>query len=219
MATKRVYDPATKTWKQVVVKDTKTKAKPKNSGSSNDKSGLSDSNSHNKSAKSKAIKKVNRKTLRTLEGNLSYVPNENTIKIKPRDTIELKGLGKYLSGKYYVVAVDRTFNSGGYSQTATVVKTNFKKSLKVYAKYPDEKSKLKAFDDTFKKNLDKYMASHKKAKPKKHTVVKGDTLYTISKKYYKTTKYAKTLAKINGNLAKSKWTKLPVGYKLIIAKK
>ena len=40
MATKRVYDPATKTWKQVVVKDTKTKAKPKDSGSSNDKSGL-----------------------------------------------------------------------------------------------------------------------------------------------------------------------------------
>ena len=116
-------------------------------------------------------------------------------------------------------SIERTLSSSGYTQTANVIKTNFRKSVKLVAKYPDEKSKLKDYDSIYKKNLSKYKSTHKGAKPKKHVVKKGDTLYSISKKYFKTTKYAKKLALINGNLAKSKWKKLPVSYKLVIAKK
>ena len=221
---KRVYDNETRTWKQVTV-DVKDK---NNSSSKRDKgkkkngstgTGTSDSKADKKATTSKTTKKVNKKTLRSLTGSLSFIPNENTIKIKPRDTIELHGLGKYLSGKYYVESIERTLSSSGYTQTANVIKTNFRKSVKLVAKYPDEKSKLKAYDSIHKKNLSKYKSTHKGAKPKKHVVKKGDTLYSISKKYFKTTKYAKKLARINGNLAKSKWKKLPVGYRLVIAKK
>lgn len=220
---KRVYDNETRTWKQVTVD-----VKNKNSSSKRDKgkkkngstgTGTSDSKAGKKATTSKTTKKVNKKTLRSLTGSLSFIPNENTIKIKPRDTIELHGLGKYLSGKYYVESIERTLSSSGYTQTANVIKTNFRKSVKLVAKYPDEKSKLKAYDSIYKKNLSKYKSTHKGAKPKKHVVKKGDTLYSISKKYFKTTKYAKKLARINGNLAKSKWKKLPVGYRLVIAKK
>lgn len=220
---KRVYDNETRTWKQVTVdvKDKNTSSKrdkgKKKNGSTG--TGTSDSKAGKKATTSKTTKKVNKKTLRSLTGSLSFIPNENTIKIKPRDTIELHGLGKYLSGKYYVESIERTLSSSGYTQTANVIKTNFRKSVKLVAKYPDEKSKLKDYDSIYKKNLSKYKSTHKGAKPKKHVVKKGDTLYSISKKYFKTTKYAKKLARINGNLAKSKWKKLPVSYKLVIAKK
>ena len=220
---KRVYDNETRTWKQVTVdvKDKNTSSKrdkgKKKNGSTG--TGTSDSKAGKKATTSKTTKKVNKKTLRSLTGSLSFIPNENTIKIKPRDTIELHGLGKYLSGKYYVESIERTLSSSGYTQTANVIKTNFRKSVKLVAKYPDEKSKLKDYDSIYKKNLSKYKSTHKGAKPKKHVVKKGDTLYSISKKYFKTTKYAKKLASINGNLAKSKWKKLPVSYKLVIAKK
>ena len=215
-----VYDPKTQSWKKSdSVTSTESNEDNTNTGGSDDVSGLADSTSENKSATSKATQKANKKTLRTLEGNLVYVPNENTIQIKPRDTIELKGLGNYLSGKYYVETVERTISSSGYSQSATVIKTNFRKSLKIVAKYPDEKSKLKDFGSIYQKNLETYKSTHKGATPKSHTVKKNETLYTISKKYFNTSKYASVLAKINGNLPKNKWTKLPVGYKLIIAKK
>ena len=220
---KRVYDNETRTWKQVTVdvKDKNTSSKrdkgKKKNGSTG--TGTSDSKAGKKATTSKTTKKVNKKTLRSLTGSLSFIPNENTIKIKPRDTIELHGLGKYLSGKYYVESIERTLSSSGYTQTANVIKTNFRKSVKLVAKYPDEKSKLKDYNSIYNKNLSKYKSTHKGAKPKKHVVKKGDTLYSISKKYFKTTKYAKKLASINGNLAKSKWKKLPVSYKLVIAKK
>lgn len=220
---KRVYDNETRTWKQVTVdvKDKNTSSKRDKGKKKNDSTGTgtSDSKAGKKATTSKTTKKVNKKTLRSLTGSLSFIPNENTIKIKPRDTIELHGLGKYLSGKYYVESIERTLSSSGYTQTANVIKTNFRKSVKLVAKYPDEKSKLKDYNSIYNKNLSKYKSTHKGAKPKKHVVKKGDTLYSISKKYFKTTKYAKKLASINGNLAKSKWKKLPVSYKLVIAKK
>ena len=198
---------------------TDTKGKEKNNGKdSSDKSNLKSSNSSKKTATSKSTKKANKKTLRTLVGKLVVVPNEYSIRIIPRSTVKLKGLGKYLSGNYYVKSVERTIDSNGYSQSAEVIKTDFRKSLKIYAKYPDEKSKIKDYESIYKKNLAKYKKKHKNAKPKKHIVKKKETLYTISKKYYKSTKYARVIGSIN-NLAKSKWKKLPVGYRLVIAKR
>lgn len=224
MANKTVYDPEERTWKKISDstpnKEEGNKEKGnKKTGGTDDDSGLSESSSSKKSTTGKSTKKANQKTLRTLTGNLSYVPNENTIKIKPRSTIELKGLGKYLSGKYYVESKEISIGSSGVSMSLSVLKTNFRKSLKIVAKYPDEKSKLKAFESTYKKNLEKYKKSHNGATPKSHVVGKKETLYTISKKYFNSTRYANQLAKINGSIPKKKWTKLPVGYKLVIAKK
>ena len=213
MATKRVLDTKSRKWKKV--SDTK---KDDSNKKTEDNSGLASSKSGKKTATSKATKKANRKTLYSLEGRLSYVPNENSIQLRAGETVKLKGLGSYLSGNYYVSSIERTISSSGYSQTATVLKTDFKKSLKIVAKYPDEKSKLKDYDSIYKKNLNKYMSTHKGAKPKSHVVKKKETLYTISKKYFKKTIYAKKLGTIN-NIPKKKWSRLPVGYKLVIAKK
>ena len=210
-------DPKTGKWTGTKT-DEKGKEKTSNKDTT-DKGGIKDSSSSKDTAPSKATQKVNKKTIRTLVGNLSMVPTENSIKVVPRSTIKLNGLGKYLSGNYYVETVERTIDaSSGYSQNAVVIKTDFRNSLKIYAKYPDEKSKVSDYESIYKKNLANYKKRHKNAKPKKHIVKKKDTLYTISKKYFKNTKYAKVLGSIN-HIPKSKWNKLPVGYMLVIAKK
>ena len=210
-------DPKTGKWTSTKT-DEKGKEKTSNKDTT-DKGGIKDSSSSKDTAPSKATQKVNKKTIRTLVGNLSMVPTENSIKVVPRSTIKLNGLGKYLSGNYYVETVERTIDaSSGYSQNAVVIKTDFRNSLKIYAKYPDEKSKVSDYESIYKKNLANYKKRHKNAKPKKHIVKKKDTLYTISKKYFKNTKYAKVLGSIN-HIPKSKWNKLPVGYMLVIAKK
>lgn len=210
-------DPKTGNWYNTKT-DEKGKEKTSNKDTT-DKSGVKDSSSSKDTATSKATQKVNKKTIRTLVGNLAMVPTDNSIKIVPRSTIKLNGLGKYLSGNYYVETVERTIDaSSGYSQNAVVIKTDFRNSLKIYAKYPDEQSKVSDYESIYKKNLANYKKSHNNAKPKKHIVKKKDTLYTISKKYFKNTKYAKVLGSIN-HIPKSKWNKLPVGYILVIAKK
>lgn len=67
----------------------------------------------------------------TLEGELSLKASKKTIAIKSGDTIIIEGIGKYLSGMYYVTSVKRTIdNSQGYSHTLTVIKTGFGSSLK-----------------------------------------------------------------------------------------
>lgn len=66
----------------------------------------------------------------TLQGELSIVPTDNSLKIKVGDTIKLKGVGKYLSGLYFVSEIKRTIGSDGYNQTLTVIKTGFGDSLK-----------------------------------------------------------------------------------------
>ena len=130
-----------------------------------------------------------------------------------------KTLGSDVEYTHKVESKEISIGSSGVSMSLSVLKTNFRKSLKIVAKYPDEKSKLKAFESTYKKNLEKYKKSHNGATPKSHVVGKKETLYTISKKYFNSTRYANQLAKINGSIPKKKWTKLPVGYKLVIAKK
>lgn len=130
----RKYDAKTHKWVKTADTSNSTSRGRNANTKSGDDSGLTSNNTNKKSAKGKTSKKINKKTIRTLEGSLNYLANENTIKIHPRDTIRLDNLGKYLSGKYYVSEVVRTISTSGYSQSATVLKTNFRKSLKIVAK-------------------------------------------------------------------------------------
>lgn len=67
----------------------------------------------------------------TLEGELRLTSTEKSIRIKVNDTIQLEGVGKYLSGLYYVAGIKRTLNKDtGYTHTLTVIKTGFGNSLK-----------------------------------------------------------------------------------------
>ena len=67
----------------------------------------------------------------TLVGELRLIPSKRTIRIRVGQTINLQGVGKYLSGQYFVSAVRRALDKdGGYSHSITVIKTGFGDSLK-----------------------------------------------------------------------------------------
>ena len=66
-----------------------------------------------------------------LTGEMELTPTTKSIGIKVNDTVEVFGLGKYLSGLYFVSSVTRTINeSKGYSQSIVLIRNGFGKSVK-----------------------------------------------------------------------------------------
>lgn len=86
--------------------------------------------SNTSKSKKKATQENDSKEFRTLQGSLKLRVNTKTIKLRVGETVRLIGLGKYLSGLYYITEISRTLDSSGYSQSITVIKTNFTKTLK-----------------------------------------------------------------------------------------
>lgn len=67
----------------------------------------------------------------TLTGEISLIPTANNLKIKAGCTIEIEGVGKYLSGIYFVSEVKKTISKDqGLSISATLYKNGFGKTLK-----------------------------------------------------------------------------------------
>lgn len=201
----RTYNPQTGTWTKNKSSNKgtgKTTSKTNSSGGSSSKSGSGSGGSSSigskNSSSSKTTKKLKQITLRTLEGTINYIATKETIKLKPGDTVQLKGLGKNLSGKYYVKEVTRSISTSGYTQTATVIKSAAGTSLKTKT--------IKAA------KRKKYLAGSKKYKVKK-----GDTLASISKKAYGATVLADKIYKDNKKKIPNK-KKLKVGTQLTIAK-
>lgn len=123
-----VYDPKTGTWKQVTVNsssDSSLSTENQTGGSvTTDPSSKVDS-------QGKADSEYIEVEFNTLQGELVLRATKKTISIHAGETIKIEGIGKYLSGLYYVSAVKRTIdNSVGYSHTLTVIKTGFGSSLK-----------------------------------------------------------------------------------------
>lgn len=196
----RTYNPKTGKWTQNTESPTNN-SKPKSSGSN-----LSSSSTDSKSTKGKVEKKSNKIEYNILTGQLNFIATKLTIKLKAGDTVRLKGIGNYLSGKYYVQDVTRSINSNGYSHSATLIKTDFGKSLK--------KTTKKSSGTTSATSTESSNTSNKNGK-RYYTVKKGDSLYSIAKKYYKDgSKYKKIL-----NADGSKITNpniIRVGQKLLI---
>lgn len=134
------YDPKTGTWVKSTVTDstksttppsTSTKNTPKSSGSTSGSSSVTvkSSGGSNRTAtevKSKTVKKVQEQLNNTLTGDVSVTPTPRSFSVKVNDTITLKGLGKYLTGDYFVSKITRAFSAdSGYSQTFSVLKTGF----------------------------------------------------------------------------------------------
>jgi len=150
--------------------------KSNKSNSSNKSSGdnLSSKSSSKNTSGGKVEKKYNYIEVNTLSGTLNFIVNEDTIKIKAGDTVKLKGLGKYLSGNYYVKDITRQISSNGYSHAATLIKTDVGASLKTTTKSKDKKKPAK-----------KVKSSNSKDNAKRtYTVKKGDCLWNIAKKFY-----------------------------------
>lgn len=151
-----------------------------NSGGSN----LTSSNSNKNSSTGSTEKKYNYIEINTLSGTLNFIVTEETIKLKAGDTVKLKGLGSYLSGNYYVNDLTRQISSNGYSHSATLIKTDFGKSLKTSTSTTNKKTKKKTPKKTPKKQ--KKVTSTPKASNAKrtYTVKRGDCLWNIAKRFY-----------------------------------
>lgn len=165
-----VFDNKTSTWtkSEVDTNEETNNDSPDNSGGDN----LTSSNSDKNSGTGIVEKEYNTIELNTLQGTLSFIATKDTIKIKAGDTVKLEGLGKYLSGDYYVKEVTRQISSSGYSHSAVLIKTDFGKSLKVTG-------------NTSAKEETKVASPPQADSAKRtHTVKKGESLWKIAKQYY-----------------------------------
>ena len=78
-----------------------------------------------------AEKKYIEAEFNTLTGEMVLTASEKSIRIKVNDTIQVDGLGSYLSGLYYVTAIRRVLSKdGGYSHSLSLLKNGFGGSLK-----------------------------------------------------------------------------------------
>ena len=193
------YDPSTGQWKKSTTtkKSTSQPVKPPKKGdkknnkksakkstttktSTNTKKGssnLTSSNPSKNTSSGKTEKKYNTIELNTLTGTLNYIATNKTIKLCAGDTITLKGIGKYLSGNYYVQEVTRSISSNGYSHSATLLKTDMGNKLKMSTSTNKKTEKTKTKKVT--------SSSKSTNKPQRtYTVKKGDCLWKIAKKFY-----------------------------------
>lgn len=143
------FNPTTGGWTHTQTDERKdTHQQTSSSPSTSEGSGLSDNNlvssgNSKDSSVGATEKKYNTIEINTLNGSLQYIANKDTIKLKAGDTVKLEGIGTYLSGDYYVQDITRTLDSSGYTHTATLVKTNFGKSLKKKTEGTVKPEKLK----------------------------------------------------------------------------
>lgn len=177
------YDPKTGKWTK---KTTNTgggssggggSSKKPSGSTSNSGGNLTSSNSNKNSSTGSTEKKYNYIEINTLSGTLNFIVTEETIKLKAGNTVKLKGLGSYLSGNYYVQDITRQISSNGYSHSATLIKTDFGKSLKTSTSTTNKKPVPKK---------EKKVTSTPKASSAKrtYTVKRGDCLWNIAKRFY-----------------------------------
>lgn len=162
------YDPETGIWSKST---TENGASDDNLSSGGDN--LTSSNSNSNSSAGAVEQEYNNIEINTLEGTLTFIVTEETIKLQAGDTVKLEGIGKYLSGDYYVKEVTRQISSNGYTHEATLIKTDFGKSLKLNSTVT-EKVEEKTVSSTPQSNTSQRI----------YTVKKGDSLWKIAKQFY-----------------------------------
>ena len=169
------YDPKTGKWtKNGGGSSSSNKGGSKSSSNSKSGDNLTASSSSKNDSSGQVEKKYNYIEVNTLSGTLNFIVNEDTIKLKAGDTVKLNGLGKYLSGNYYVKDITRQISSSGYSHSATLIKTDVGSSLKTSTKSKDKKKPVKKVTSS----------PSKSTAQRTYTVKKGDCLWNIAKKFY-----------------------------------
>lgn len=170
------YNPATGEWTQSTTTSSSSDSTSSSDSSSSSSSGgdnLTSSTSDSQSSTGSVEKQYNTIEINTLEGTLNFIVTEETIKLKAGDTVKINGIGKYLSGNYYVKDITRQISSNGYSHSATLIKTDFGNSLKLST-------------STTEKVVEEPVASSPSADTaqRTYTVKKGDCLWNIAKQFY-----------------------------------
>lgn len=151
---------------------------------SNGTDDLSSSNTDSDSSTGATEKEYNYIEMNTLSGQIAFIATERTIKLKAGDTVFLIGLGKYLSGLYYVKEVTRSINSNGYTQSAVVMKTDVGDNIKLSKSTDSFSAEGEHITNSRKKGV-YYSYSKTSTRPQRiHTVTVGETLWSIAKDYY-----------------------------------
>lgn len=139
---------------------------------SNNSDNLTSSNSDKNSSTGSVEKEYNDIEINTLSGTLNFIVTAETIKLKAGDTVNILGIGKYLSGSYYVKDLTRQIGSDGYSHSATLIKTDFGNSLKITSSAQKVNQKTTP------------SSSQASSAKRTHTVRKGECLWGIARHYY-----------------------------------
>lgn len=132
MATNLVYDPAQQKWVPSSSESVGSVAPATPASSPNENKPASASgNATQVNAAGQANKAQAELEYNTLEGDLVLRAKVGVLKITQDTTIELAGVGNYLSGLYYVSAVRYSLDaSSGFTMSCTLIKTGFGSSLK-----------------------------------------------------------------------------------------
>jgi nucleoid-associated protein YgaU len=149
----------------------------------------------NKSVQDKADKEYMDAEVNTLYADCEVVPDESAVKLKIGETVNVSGVGKYLSGEHYVHEISRRISKDdGYTVSMTLIRMGFGDSLKSVA----PKNVVDAPVQT-----------------QKYVIKRGDTLWEIAEKYYgKGSEYTK-IAEANG-IKPIDYRRLKIGRELII---
>lgn len=176
------YDPKTGKWTQNTSDNKSSSSKSSNNSNKETAStttsggdNLTSSNSDSTSSEGSVEKKYNTIELNTLSGTLNFIVTKETIKLRAGDTVKIKGIGKHLSGNYYVQDVTRQIGSNGYSHSATLIRTDFGKSLKTNTTSTGKST-------TQERQISSTPTASNATRT--YTVKKGDCLWKIAKDYY-----------------------------------
>ena len=124
-----VYDPTTGTW--VATSPTNESGQTTDSSTKTTSKVAEPSSTSKVDSKTAADKEYIEAEFNTLTGDLVLTSSEKSIRIKVNDTIKLEGVGKYLSGLYFVSSIRRTLNKdSGYTHSLSLIKNGFGSSLK-----------------------------------------------------------------------------------------
>lgn len=145
------YNPQTQKWEEVADNNTPSSLSDPFTSSNRGKSNVNSSGkdivirtpntpvspSSNKDKSDGLAKEANKNfaedELTYLTGDAEVEPNSVTFSTKAGDTVSLTGLGKYLSGLYFVTEVSIGITTSGLSLKYSVLKNGFGKSLKPYS--------------------------------------------------------------------------------------
>lgn len=109
----------------------KMKRKMQEQAQSSSNSSMSSTNGESGSGSSEAERTFRNIEYNTLRGECSLIPKADVLGMRYMQTVNFTGLGRYLSGLYFVEGIKRTLDGeNGYSQTLTLIKTGFADNLK-----------------------------------------------------------------------------------------
>lgn len=130
-----VYDPKTGLWvpatAKTITSTTSNKTHTSTSTGTKPSTQKTGDSSPNVDSQKDADKEYIEAEFNVLTGEMRLTPTSKSIRIRVNDTVKIEGLGKYLSGLYFVSAISRKINAdSGYSHSFTLIKNGFGSSVK-----------------------------------------------------------------------------------------